>query len=120
MSEQREQWPTDDIEFRMFAARVADAVMVAMSKNLTISPHRETERCCCPLGAVKISEVRENAVEAATGGWSYNFRYPGYTDNKRYSFIVGFDRYISSSVSEDSPYYRLGRAYRRWALERNR
>jgi hypothetical protein len=112
VSGQREQWPTDP-EFRRFAARIADAVTRARFDGFTVSTGRETEWCLCPLGAVKVTEAGE--LGSANDYWSHNFRYPGYSDRQRFSFLAGFDGYTQSETLRDE-YYRLGREYRRRAL----
>jgi hypothetical protein len=107
MSEQtREEWPVDP-GFRSKAAEIADAVTWAIHNGYTIDESREP-KCCCPLGAVRIKNGEDDKSAMVC--------YPAFNDIS--GFVSGFAGYEFNN--KRAPYYRLGRAYRKWALERNR
>ena len=96
------RWP-EDMEFKRFAAKLADAVMFAIHSGIRLAPYdtdgnEETENC--PIGCLVGSRFPTNYM-AVTG-------VPGLSIVQSREFVSGFDRGV---VSRD-PYNRLGRAYR--------
>lgn len=112
----REVWPTDEA-FRKFAARVADGVTAHINNGGTITVSAlgcapdylmpgYGGSCKCPLGTIShvpFPDGREVPVNIKLAD--------------RRAFIRGFDFGYSDKLTT-SPYYRLGRAYRQWALAR--
>ena len=105
MPSEREQWP-DDQEFRRFASTIADAVMVWMHRGGVIYDYElDGKRCNCPLGAATGKLFPPPGVASTL---------LGVTHGRAWDFIIGFEQTGVAMSAE----YRLGQAYRRWALER--
>jgi hypothetical protein len=102
-----QKWPTEKDgpegeAFRKFAARLADAVQRALAEGVTIID-RKDEGCRCPLGT----------LTEATHPDAFDCSRAGILDQVRaILFYSGFDQRRVSDSEEDSPYYRLGQAYR--------
>jgi hypothetical protein len=109
MSEQ--EWPADEA-FRRYAAWTADAVMWARNNGWSVTPCINDDRKpgeCCPLGAWLAFFDRCRPAK------SYKIEpYPA-AYGQSLCFAAGFDGH-PEEVYNGSPYYRLGREYRRRAL----
>ena len=94
------QFPQDD-RFRTIAARIADAVTVAINVNhVAVGQSYGTS---CPLGCMS-SIPRPGAGDAAVAA--------GCTLNEAASFIGGFDGANRLAIDAEA-FFELGRAYRR-------
>ena len=108
-----EQWPTDQAEgltpeqreeclqFRQFAARLADTVQKYLHAGMRIAP----KKCggqMCPLGCLDGQIRFPNEAFAPAGEGS-----------KWYAFYSGFDDMSFNSSRGHYAYYRLGQAYRK-------
>jgi hypothetical protein len=94
-----EQWPTDE-KFRRFASRIADAVMFSQQAGTRLAPYRTDGNAPdenCPLGCL-VGAKHPVFIDGAAG--------ISYDDGR--AFVAAFDK---GEVTE-SPYNRLGRAYR--------
>ncbi len=108
----RNTWPTDE-RFRKFAAVVADSVQMAISRGTTIGFVAE-HGCNCPLGTVvDASFPRSEFAKAVLLAMGLELA-PGAC----YSFIEGYETDGDHHDSSPDAYYRLGRAYREWAIGR--
>ncbi len=96
-----QQWPTD-LEFRKFAARLADAAQKALHEGKRVAP-KSLGGQCCPLGC--LPEMRDVCrfpdYEYAPRNETYMWR----------AFYNGFDG--ETDIGLNSPYYRLGQEYRK-------
>lgn len=108
-SERREVWPEDE-EFRKFAAKVADAVMAGEQSGVRISPLTSDWSCNCPLGVA--AGVRYPSPKQAS------FRL-GIPDSWAMGFVHAFEGQGHLAWYHNEACFRLGAAYRRWALNRN-
>src|SRR5688572_7342127 len=106
-----QKWPTEKDgpegeAFRKFAARLADAVQKALADGFTI---HSAIGCCwaksrvCPMGCLPDSRERRRSSPV------YDIQ--GVADRASAEFAIGFDGH-DALYSPDSPYYRLGQAYR--------
>lgn len=97
-----QQWP-DDPEFRRFAAKLADAVMLAQSRGYIIGTEGPPN-CCCPLGVALVpGDWSHPGSLTASRAWGLKYQDAAH-------FIDGFDAVADGN--QGSPYNRLGRAYR--------
>jgi hypothetical protein len=99
-----QKWPTEKdgpegAAFRKFAARLADAVQKALAEGVTISPRRLVG-CRCPLGTLTEAPHPDAWQCKATGALGFH---------DAVKFFRAFD---GQHEDPDSPYYRLGQAYR--------
>lgn len=98
-----EQWPTD-LEFRRFAAKLADAVMFSRQRGTVIAPYD-----------MEGNEPGENCPLGCLLGTALPFPTPArlfgtMSTVDSMAFIDGFDR---GHGGQRNPYNRLGRAYRK-------
>lgn len=96
------QFPTD-ARFRRIAAKIADAVTVAINSGKTIG---QSIGMYCPLGCLS-GRTRPGGNNAA---W-----YLGCKPDEAFAFIVGFDcgGPCPASGFDYEAFHELGRAYRR-------
>ncbi len=101
------EWPTDP-EFRRIAAKIADAVTVAINSGVKITTLDDAvdENCKCTLGCV-----------GATNGNSHPYAMPGLFQHQgdTSDFFLGFEG--GSEYRSGRRFYRLGLAYRRRFVE---
>jgi hypothetical protein len=108
----RSTWPTDE-RFRRFAAVVADGVQLAISRGQTIG-FKAVSGCSCPLGT--LTSVAFPSPERAKKELAQLLC--GLVPGACYSFIEGYETEGAHHDSSTDAYYRLGRAYREWAMGR--
>ncbi len=99
-----QKWPTEKdgpegAAFRKFAARLADAAQKALAEGVKISPRRLVG-CRCPLGTLTEAPHPDAWQCKATGALGFH---------DAVKFFRAFD---GQHEDPDSPYYRLGQAYR--------
>jgi hypothetical protein len=110
-----EQWPTEvgDLTteqresgraFRLFAAKLADAVTRVINSGKGWRIGFGPGACCCPLGAVRLCKF---GVPPYGNRFLPTHPVTGQTENER-QFRFGFDE-----AGGDGPYFELGAAYRR-------
>jgi hypothetical protein len=105
-----QKWPTEKDgpegeAFRKFAARLADAVQKALAEGVRIGDSLSLRDCRCPLGTLSNVSTHPDSFACEREGILDRYR--------ARSFYAGFDgnRFLTGSIT-DSPYYRLGQAYR--------
>lgn len=104
-------------EFQAFAARIADAVMLAEANGWRIGTNRSDPGCCCPIGAIFVGGK-------PPGSWSSTCRrfpvaYPSW-GREQIGFMEAFDG-VDEPVRVATPQaIALGRAYRERALRKER
>lgn len=103
-----EQWP-EDPEFKAFADLLANSVHVAINNGILIGPELSRDPFRCPLGCLPGALYRYPFD--SDDDWT---KRPTTSVNLR-NFYFGFGGAGGGSceVTEDSPYYRLGQAYRK-------
>jgi len=93
-------WP-EDIAFRTFAAKLADAVMLRLSQDWVITTQYERaflSKSCCPLACLGRPELD-----------TFPTHVRGLGEEQLNGFLAGFD---GGHTYEGDPFNRLGRAYR--------
>lgn len=102
------EWP-DDPEFRRVAARIADAVTVAINSGVKLGPAYSSDGSVttrCPIGCMTMfSDPAVTHPSGRTGGGLL-----GIAPSQAWQFMNGFDHVAPGY--EESALYRLGRAYR--------
>jgi hypothetical protein len=97
------EWPADP-EFRRVAAKIADAVMVAVAAGETVGCGFLTR---CPLGCVDMTG-NTRPIDAPA-------KKLGITQQQGAAFAWGFDGF--GKPNRETLYFQLGRAYRRRFVE---
>jgi len=99
------EWP-DDQAFRKFAAKIADAVTVAINNGVSIGTKRG---CRCPLGCItRVTQPNQCEFSHDRRGSRLGWR-----NNHVSAFYVGFEGWKPTAVGRhDRAYYQLGLAYR--------
>lgn len=103
------EWP-DDPEFRRVAARIADAVTVAINSGVKLGPAYSSDGSVttrCPIGCMTL--VSDPAVTHPSGG--NGAKLLGISPSEAWQFMHGFDHDFGAADGQ-SALYRLGRAYR--------